>query len=497
MLIGSQSTSTIVDVFRIGLTEMIRATGLPEEAVFNTDGCEIYVKGKNLGNRIDTMRVMFDLRDNITPEVLEAAAANAKLGLRVKCEEGKCSLWVPPFEWRQLPLLAPLDGLIEKHSKRSMRSQTWSLKAVSYISNSFNINVLIEAMRARNASDMHLRAGNRPFIRVDNDLQPLSDMPIITSEDMYQFVLQLGGQQEINALETERETSFQYHAAGIGYLRCSGYVKNEALAVALRLIPEEPPPFEEINIPDVVKSVCHKHRGLFLVCGVTGSGKSTTLAAMIDYINQQRRLHIITIEDPVEYVYTDKKSIISQRQVGRDTHSFANALRGSLREDPDVILVGEMRDMETIRAGLSAAETGHLVFSTLHTTTSVDTINRMISYFPQNERDLIRQEIAYTLQGVVCQRLLRKIGGGRVPAVEILLGGRPIVRDAILDGDLDKLYGIIEVDSDMRSFDQYAVELYQKKIVTREEAISACSNEEGFQRIISGIKSSEGRRLLK
>ena len=497
MLIGSQSTSTILDVFRTGITEMIRATGLPEEAIFNTEGCKIYVKGKNIGNKIDVMRITFSLRSGASKEALDAACVNAKIGLRVQYEEEECSITVPPFEWRQLPLLAPLDGIIEQYAIKSMRSQTWGLEVKSYRSNDFNINKLIEAMRSHKASDLHLRAGNRPFIRIDNDLLPMPDTPIITSEDMYQFVLQLGGEQEINMLETERESSFQYHAAGIGYLRCSGYVKNNAMAIALRLIAEEPPPFEQINIPDVVKTVCHKHRGLFLVCGVTGSGKSTTLAAMIDYINQQRRCHIITIEDPVEYVYSDKRSIISQRQVGRDTHSFANALRGSLREDPDVILVGEMRDVETIRAGLSAAETGHLVFSTLHTTTSVDTINRMISYFPQNERDLIRQEIAYTLQGVVCQRLLKKIGGGRIPAVEILLGGRPIVRDAILDGDLDKLYGIIEVDSDMRSFDQYAVELFQKKIVTKEEAISACSNEEGFQRIISGIKSSEGRRLLK
>jgi twitching motility protein PilT len=269
------------------------------------------------------------------------------------------------------------------------------------------------------------------------------------------------------------------------------------MALAIRLIPEEPLPFEKLNIPDVVRDVCNKHRGLFLVCGITGSGKSTTLAAMVDFINATRMVHIITIEDPVEYVYMDRKSIVSQRQVGRDTSSFANALRGSLREDPDVILVGEMRDVDTIRAALSAAETGHLVFSTLHTTNAVDTVNRVISYFPQTERDLVRQELAFTLQGVVCQRLLKKVGGGRIPCVEILLGGRPIVRDAILDGDLDKLYGIIEVDGDMRSFDQYAVDLYQKGLVDKNEAVSACSNEEGFQRIISGIKSSEGRRLLK
>jgi len=217
----------------------------------------------------------------------------------------------------------------------------------------------------------------------------------------------------------------------------------------------------------------------------------------VDYINGKRHAHIITVEDPIEYVYQDKKSIVAQRQVGRDTFSYANALRGALREDPDVILVGEMRDMETIRAAISAAETGHLVFSTLHTMTSVDTVNRVISYFPQAERDLIRQELAYSLRGVVCQRLLRKKGGGRIPCVEILLGGTPIVRDAILEGEIDKLHSIIEVDSDMKTFDQHAVELYRQGLITKEEAVSACSNEEGFERIISGIKSSEGRKILK
>jgi twitching motility protein PilT len=217
---------------------------------------------------------------------------------------------------------------------------------------------------------------------------------------------------------------------------------------------------------------------------------------MVDYINASRHTHVITIEDPIEYVYRDKQSIVSQRQVGRDTFSFANGLKGALREDPDVILVGEMRDVDTIRAGISAAETGHLVFSTLHTMTAVDTVNRVISYFPQAERDLIRQELAYSLQGVVCQRLLKRVGGGRIPCLEILLGGRPIVRDAILEAEISRLHSIIEVDSEMQSFDQHAVELYQKGLVTREEALSACSNDQAFERIISGIKSSEGRKLL-
>ncbi len=496
MFIGSQSTSTILDVFRIGLTEVIRQCGAPAEVKFKTKGCVITAKAPDLTKRVDFMQVSFPVKEGTDPEQINHAMQSSQINGRVRVEDGSCKLIVPPFEWRQLNQLLPLDKMVETYAKNSLRSQTWTLDIMEYVSTGFNINVLIELMRKRGASDLHLRAGNRPYIRIDNDLEPL-DMPLITSEDMREIMIQLGGENELNILETERESSFQFHAAGVGYLRCSGYIKAGASALAIRLIPESPLPFEKLNIPDVVRQVCNKHRGLFLVCGVTGSGKSTTLAAMIDYINGSRKAHVITIEDPVEYVYTDKQCIISQRQVGRDTLSFANALRGCLREDPDVILVGEMRDMDTIRAGLSAAETGHLVFSTLHTTTAVDTINRMISYFPQAERDLIRQEIAYTLQGVVCQRLLKRVGGGRIPCVEILLGGRPIVRDAILEGDLTKLYGIIEVDGDMRSFDQYAVELYQKGLVTKPEAISACANEEGFERIISGIKSSEGRKILK
>ena len=240
------------------------------------------------------------------------------------------------------------------------------------------------------------------------------------------------------------------------------------------------------------------HRGLFLVCGITGSGKSSTLAAMVEYINLTRHTHIITVEDPIEYVFKDKQSIISQREVGRDTHSFANALRGALREDPDVIMVGEMRDTETIRAAISAAETGHLVFSTLHTMTAIDTVNRVISFFPPAERDVVRQQLAYTLRGIVCQRLLRhKSGSGRIPSLEILLGGQPIVRDAILEGEITKLYDIMEVDTDMKTFDQYAVELYRRGEISREEAVNASSNIGAFDRITSGIQSSEGRKLLR
>lgn len=496
MLIGSKSTDTILDVFKVGFHELMREVGLPEEIRFNTRGIEIIAKAPNLSKRIDQFRINFTYRADVDAEQIVAASQKLPFAVLVQPHNGSCTITLPGFEWRHVAHLAPVHTLLEQFASHSLTSQSWEVKVISFVSQGFNINRLIEEMKARNASDLHLRAGSPPYLRIDNDLIAL-DMPVITAADMEELSLQLGNQDELDLLMKERETSWNFHAAGIGYLRVSGYFKQGAIALAIRLIPEQPLAFEQLNIPMIIRNIADSHRGLFLVCGITGSGKSTTLASLLDYVNQTRSTNIITVEDPIEFVYQGKKSIVSQRQIGKDTHSFGNALRGALREDPDVILVGEMRDMETIRAAIGAAETGHLVFSTMHTMTAVDTIGRIISYFPHGERDLIRQELAYCLRGVVCQRLLRKKGGGRIPCVEILLGGSPIVRDSILESQIDKLAGVIETDTDMKSFDQHAVELFQAGLVTKEEALTACSNIEAFDRHISGIKSSEGRKLLK
>ncbi len=494
MFIGSKTDSTIFNVFEIGLESLIREMGMPTAVKFAAGKTTMTAKAADIMKRVDQLQVKFKVKEDATLEAIRASLEETRIQCRAELKEGKCTITVPPFEVSQVPRLAAIDAVIETYISESLRSMTWNLTAQSFVKSDFNINMLIETMEKLGASDIHLRAGNRPFIRLDGDLTPM-EYGIVSADDMRQVVLELGGEAELNLLQTEKESSFQYHAAGVGYLRCSGYIKTGALALAIRLIPESPIPLNKLDLPKVVEDMCWKHRGLFLVCGVTGSGKSTTLAAMVDFINENRQLHIITTEDPIEFVYKDKKSLISQRMVGRDTFSFANALRGALREDPDVILVGEMRDVDTIRAGLSAAETGHMVFSTLHTTTAVDTVNRIISYFPPSERDLIRQEVAYTLMAVVCQRLLKRKGGGRIPCVEVLIGGRPIVRDAIEEGDLDKLFGIMEQDSDMQSFDQYAVELYKNDIVERDEAISACMDAEAFERVMSGIMTSGGKLL--
>lgn len=494
LTIGSGSNSTILDILNIGVHESIKRYGNPVEIDYKTRGCSIHATGTELSKRIDKLRITFDVKQDATAQGVSAKIKEGGIPNQVEFKNGSCLLTLPSFEWRQLKQLMPVDDAIEEFAAETMRCKSWDVEIDVYQETNININRLVEQMKERNASDLHLRAGSPPYLRVDNDLVPL-EYPPVTKADMEDFVQILGGDREVEQLRAERETSFQYHAAGVGYLRVSGYFKMDAMALAIRFIPEQPPDFESLDLPMAVRKVADSHRGLFLVCGITGSGKSTTLASLVDYINRSRHAHIITIEDPIEFVYSDKQSLISQRQVGRDTFSFANALRGALREDPDVILVGEMRDVDTIRAALSAAETGHLVFSTLHTMTAVDTVNRVISYFPQAERELIRQELAYALRGVCCQRLLKRKEGGRVPCVELLLGGKPIVRDAILDGDIEKLHGIIEGDTEMKSFDEYAVNLYDQQKVSREEAISACSDEEAFLRVTSGIKGMKGRLL--
>ncbi|GMW02678.1 MAG: hypothetical protein AMXMBFR84_38140 [Candidatus Hydrogenedentota bacterium] len=495
MVIGTNSKSTIFEVFHTGVHEVVKKMGLPLELSLKSDRGEMVARSKDFGKRVDFFRLTFQPKDGADPEGLRNKLNALNIPNQVALNDGQWGVTLPAFEWGQLKQLFPVDAAVEEFTRESLRSRSWHVTIKSFKRIDFNINMLIEQMMENKGSDIHMRAGCPPYMRIDSELKPL-DLPPMSAEDMTEVVYQLGGQAEVDYLLTEKESSFQYHLAGVGYLRCSGFVKMGAMALAIRFIPESPYPFEKLDLPSQIRDVANAHRGLFLVCGVTGSGKSTTLASLVDYINSTRSAHIITVEDPIEFVYSDKKSIISQRQVGRDTHSFANALRGALREDPDVILVGEMRDRDTIRTAMSAASTGHLVFSTLHTMTAVDTVNRIISYFPNDERDVIRQELAFTLRGVCCQRLLKRKGGGRIPCVELLLCNLPMVRDAILEGEIERLHNIIEVDNDMKSFDQYAVELFRKGIVEREEAISACRDEEAFVRVTTGIKGTEGRKLL-
>jgi len=289
-------------------------------------------------------------------------------------------------------------------------------------------------------------------------LSPLSAPQI---RELIRQIAPLGFWEEF---EQYKQTSFSFHQAGVGYARVSAFVKNGSPHCTFRFLPEKIPSFEELNVPaEQMRQLAMTHRGLILVTGMTGSGKTTTVAALIDWINANRSVHILTIENPVEYVHINKKSIISQRNLGSDVGSFSEAITGALRHDPDVILIGEMRDPDTIRAAINAAATGHLVISTLHSNTSAEVVNRVVSFFDPSERDLVRLQLRDCLRAVICQRLVPRKGGGRVPALEFLFNDIKPINDGILKGDTDLIrIGMQQTVSHSILFEQYLHRLYKE-----------------------------------
>src|SRR3974390_2038842 len=302
-----------------------------------------------------------------------------------------------------------------------------------------NIDDLLRIATERRASDLHLKVGNYPHLRVDGELAPLTDQPRISAEDMLNMAFSMMSNRQKQKFKENAELDMAYGVAGLGRFRVNVFQQRGNVGLVLRVIPTKIRALDELYMPKIIEQICEEARGLVLVTGVTGSGKSTTLAAMIDRVNSTRPEHVITIEDPIEFLHRDKKGFVNQREVEVDTHDFSVALRAALRQDPDVILVGEMRDLETIGTALLAAETGHMVFSTLHTLDAVETIQRIIAVFPPPEQKQIRLQLASTLKAVVSQRLVRKSDGvGRVPAVEVLIA-TAFIRDCIINPEKTRL----------------------------------------------------------
>ena len=357
-----------------------------------------------------------------------------------------------------------------------------------------NIDDLLRAAIERKASDLHLKVGNYPHLRIDGLLAPMTEQPRITAEDMLGMAFSMMSARQKQKFKENSELDMAYGVAGLGRFRVNVFQQRGNVGLVLRVIPTKIRALDELYLPKVIEQICDMPRGLILVTGITGSGKSTTLAAMVDRINSTRQEHIITIEDPIEFLHRDKVGFVNQREVDVDTPSFGAALRSSLRQDPDVILVGEMRDLDTIGTALHAAETGHMVFSTLHTLDAVETINRIISVFPPPEQKQIRIQLAATLRAVVSQRLVKRADAeGRVPAVEVMIATAYIreciimaektrmVREAIAAGTSQ--YG-------MQTFDQSLWDLYQEGLVDYETALENASNADDFKLRVQGISST-------
>lgn len=322
------------------------------------------------------------------------------------------------------------------------------------------------------ASDLHVTAGMPPLIRVDGDIRRIN-VDAMDHKEVHGLIYDIMNDKQRKDYEEFLESDFSFEIPGLARFRVNAFVQNRGAAAVFRTIPSEVLTMEQLGMGEIFRKVSENPRGLVAVTGPTGSGKSTTLAAMVDYINETRYEHILTIEDPIEFVHQSKKSLINQREVHRDTHGFNEALRSALREDPDIILVGELRDLETIRLALTAAETGHLVFGTLHTTSAAKTIDRIVDVFPAAEKDMVRSMLSESLQAVVSQTLLKKVGGGRVAAHEIMIGTSAI-RNLIREDKIAQMYSAIQTGAGvgMQTLDQCLKELVSKGLVDRNEAKS-------------------------
>ncbi len=343
----------------------------------------------------------------------------------------------------------------------------------------------IEAMLAyaaeQSASDLHLTVGVPPMVRVNGRLGAIPGTSVLTPESAFTLVMSIMNERQSMVLEQELEADFSFGRAGIGRFRVNAFRERGNLAAALRRIPDEPPALDDLGLPAAVAGLTELRNGLVLVTGPTGSGKSTTLAALIDKINRERGDHIITIEDPIEFVHEHKKAVVQQREVDQDTRSFARALKSALREDPDVILIGEMRDLETIAAAVSAAETGHLVLATLHTSSAVQSIDRIIDVFPPHQQSQIRLQLSLSLQAVLAQRLVPTVQGPRVCAAELLLAS-PAVRNLIREGKTHNIEQAMQsgIEDGMVLFDMNLARLVREATVTREVGLSYANDPKSF-----------------
>ena len=366
--------------------------------------------------------------------------------------------------------------------------EVWRGSGDNFRVDRISVELLFQAMIQYKASDVHLSPGSSPVFRIDNHTHPSELMGELSAVQISSMIEEIASDIYWQEFQEHKQTSFNFHQAGLGYSRVSAFTKSGAPHCTFRFLPETIPSFEDLHVPrDTMTTLAELHRGLLLLAGMTGSGKTTTCAALVDYINTNRSAHILTIENPIEYVHKNKKSIISQRTLGPDVESFNTAVTGALRHDPDVIVIGEMRDADTIRSAISAAATGHLVISTLHANTASEVVNRIVSFFDPIERDLVRLQLRDCMQCVICQRLVPKKGGGRVPALEMMLNDVKAIGDGIMVGATDIIrIGMQQTISHSFLFEHYLFEQFTKGIVELEDAREFSTDQSVFDQLRMG-----------
>jgi len=486
-VLGTGVRKSIRECIRIMEHHLVRTEGNPRKIIVRAEGFEATAERRDFKGEFDH----YSLRVRVGTEIQQALKALAKEypeDCSVREEAGFLIINAPQSG---RPQSARSIEALDRMCAQMSLPEVWRGSGDLYRIERISPELLFQAMVQYKASDVHLSPGVNPVFRIDNDIHNSELIGLVSAAQINTLIQETAPAEYWDEFQKTKQTSYNYHQSGIGYARVSAFIKSGAPHCTLRFLPEKIPTFEMLNIPsETMVKLADLHRGLLLVTGMTGSGKTTTCAALIDWINAHRNAHILTIENPIEYVHNNKRSIMSQRSLGMDVESFRLAVTGALRHDPDVILIGEMRDPDTIRAAINAAATGHLVVSTLHANSAPEVINRIVSFFDPIERDLVKLQLRDCLQCVICQRLVPKIGGGRVPALEIMFNDVKAITNGILEGHTDLIrIGMQQTVSHSFLFEQYLHNLYREGKITLEQAHEYCTDESILDQLIMGTYS--------
>lgn len=485
-VLGTGTVTDVREVINKVAAHLERIEGIPRRVVARSRVMDITADREAYSGPFTEFRFSFAAQGAVAPTLLEVVAPYTDVCQVEKADDHATLHFLTPKAD-----VARFEAAMQAFSQAMPWPEVWRGSGDQYRIEHISPELLFKAMIQYRASDVHLSPGIPPVFRIDGDthsselLEPLSAVQIMA------LIEEIAPPLYWLEFQEHQQTSFNYHQIGMGYSRVSAFIKSESPHCTFRFLPEEIPSFEDLSVPQqTMVSLAELHRGLLLVTGMTGSGKTTTVAALIDWINSHRATHILTIENPVEYVHHNKLSMISQRNLGSDVESFDDAITGALRHDPDVILIGEMRDPDTIKSAISAAATGHLVVSTLHANTAAEVVNRILSFFDPIERDLVKIQLRDCLKCVICQRLVPKIGGGRVPAIELMLNDIKPINDGIKEGHTDLIrIGMQQSVSHSFLFETYLHGLYKEGKIDIAHAREHATDESILNQMLMGTYS--------
>lgn len=462
--LGVGHQKSVRDVVAIAEKEVRRTNGAARTITVSTPAVVIEANRDEFGQPFTHYSIAYHDLNGKLPEKLQAIVDQNSELVRT-AEDSPTTILVDG----EFDAIAPV---LESIAGAHRLPEVWLVEGSRYNLDPIRTELIFKAMVQYKASDCHIAAGEAPVFRVDGEMHRSEVMGEVSSPQILALLREMATERYWKEFHDHHQTSFNFHQVGLGYSRVSAFVKSGAPHITIRFLPENIPSFDDLHIPsETMIELAKLHHGLVLITGMTGSGKSTTVAALIDWINSNRSAHILCIENPIEYVHRNKKSIISQRSTGLDVDDFGSAAHGALRHDPDVIVIGEMRDPDTIRSAISAAATGHLVISTLHSNTAYETINRIVSFFDPVERDLVRLQLCDAVRCVICQRLVPREGGGRQPALEILLNDVKAITDGILTGSsMGVRIGMQQTTSHSFIFEDYLYKLLKKGTISLETA---------------------------